>query len=71
MFSLWAMGCTASLAFSKMPDAGRKGVTTEGVLAIRRKEEQPQATQQAEPYGGSGKGYFLDTPRSILYQISF
>ena len=37
-----------------VPDARRQGVTTEGVSAIRRREERPQATQQAGPYGGSG-----------------
>ena len=37
-----------------VPDARRQGVTTEGVSAILRREEPPQATQQAEPYGGSG-----------------
>ena len=29
-------------------------MTTEGVSAILRREERPQATQQAGPYGGSG-----------------
>ena len=28
--------------------------TTEGVSAIHGREEPPQATQQAGPYGGSG-----------------
>ena len=35
-------------------DARRQGVTNEGVSAIRRREEPPQATQQAGPDGGSG-----------------
>ena len=30
-----------------VPDARRQGVMTEGVSAIRRREEPPQATQQA------------------------
>ena len=47
LFSMWVMGCTPSLAFSKVPDARRQGVTTEGVSAILRREERPQATQQA------------------------
>ena len=34
-----AVGCTASLAFSKVPDARQQGVTTEGVSAILRREE--------------------------------
>ena len=49
LFHMWAMGCTPSLAFSKVPDARRQGVTTEGVSAILRREERPQATQQAVP----------------------
>ena len=47
LFSIWAIGCTASLATSKVPDARRQGVTTESVSAILRREERPQATQQA------------------------
>ncbi len=48
------MGFVPSLAIGKVPDARRQGVTTEGVSAILRREELPQATQQAVPYGGPG-----------------
>ncbi|MCG8640384.1 MAG: hypothetical protein MI862_11645 [Desulfobacterales bacterium] len=35
------MSCTPSLSTGKVPDARRQGVTTEGVSAIRRREERP------------------------------
>ena len=43
-----------------VPDARQQGVTTEGVSAIRRREERPQARQQAGPYGGSGLTFPFD-----------
>ena len=52
-----------------VPDARRQGVTTEGVSAILRREERPQATQQAGPYGGSGEIHVFDHTRVSGYNF--